>query len=410
MQGSITGVSRPPAPLGSPTVVDLFAGPGGLGEGFRQAGFYISAAVDVDRYACQSLTKNAAPRGTIVIESDVKKLVLTGSVDVVVGGPPCQGFSRVGIPKIKHHRIEVEGKKRVYDPRRTLYKEFIRIVESLRPQFFVMENVPTILSFRGGKVKDEIVREFKAIGYESTPKVLNAADHGVPQIRKRAFFIGNRMGTENPFPEATNMDWKANPQLRLGDETHVLPDYLDVADAIGDLPPLEPGKGEDEVPYPVPPKLTPFQIWAREGSPALYNHVARNHSERDREIFRTLREGQKMSELPPKMQPYRSDIFGDKIKKQSWKRPSSTILSHLQKDGLMYVHPDSRQARTFTPREAARLQSFPDWFRFCGPMTQQFKQIGNAVPPILARQIAEVIKPLLSPVERPLVKYEILTA
>jgi len=397
-------------PIGSPSVVDVFAGPGGLGEGFRQAGFFIAAAVENDEFAYKTLALNAGSRGTLVIKQNVRKLRMRGKVDVVVGGPPCQGFSKVGIPKIKHYRLKERGRERVRDPRRTLYREFVRIVKDLRPQFFVMENVPTILSFRGGKVRDEIIKEFKSIGYESVPNVLNAADYGVPQIRKRAFFVGNRMGIENPFPEATNMDWESNPQLRLGEESHTLPDYLDVADAIGDLPPLEPGTGDDEVPYPVPTKLTPFQAWARDGSPALYNHVARNHSERDREIFRTLKGGQKMSDLPPKMQPYRADIFGDKIKKQSWKRPSSTILSHMQKDGLMYVHPDSRQARTFTPREAARLQSFPDWFRFCGPMTQQFKQIGNAVPPILARRIAGAIKPLLSPVERPLVRYEILTA
>ena len=334
---------------------------------------------------------------------------MSGKVDVIVGGPPCQGFSRVGIPKIRHYRLKEKGGKRVRDPRRTLYKQFVRIVGALEPQFFVMENVPTILSFRGGKVKDEIIRDFRSIGYDTIPKVLNASDYGVPQIRKRAFFIGNRIGVKNPFPASTNADRKEDTQLTL-DGTPVLPKYVSVSEAIGDLPPLEPGGGVDEVQYPVAANLTQYQAWAREGSPMLYNHIARKHSERDREIFRTLKEGQKMSDLPPDMRPYRADIFADKIKKQSWNRPSSTILSHMQKDGLMYVHPDSSQARTFTPREAARLQSFPDWFRFCGPKTQQFKQIGNAVPPILARRIAEAIMPLLKPMERPVVNYEILTS
>lgn len=395
-------------PIGSPSVVDLFAGPGGLGEGFRQAGFFVAAAVDNDEYAYQTLVQNAKPKGTLVIKADVKKLRMSGKVDVVVGGPPCQGFSKVGIPKIRHLKLKEEKKKRVRDPRRTLYKDFIQVVNDLQPQFFVMENVPTILSFRGGKVKEAIIEEFKAIGYETKPVTLNAADYGVPQIRKRAFFIGNRIGMENPIPEKTNMDWEAEPQLKLGETTHPLPDYVDVWDAISDLPFLEPGGGQDELVYPSPAaELTSYQMWARTGSQMLYNHVARNHSDRDRKIFRILKEGEKMVDLPAKLRPYKWSIFKDKIKKQSWHRPSSTILSHMQKDGLMYVHPDSDQARTFTPREAARLQSFPDWYRFSGPMTQQFKQIGNAVPPILARHLAEVIKPLLSPVERPVISADV---
>lgn len=397
------------SPEGAPSVVDLFAGPGGLGEGFREAGFVITAAVDNDGYACKTLNHNAGARGTLVINSDIKRLNLTGRVDVVVGGPPCQGFSHVGMPKIKHQRLKVKGGKRVYDPRRTLYREFVRIVAALRPQFFVMENVPTLLSFRGGKVCNEILREFRAIGYDSDVKILNAADYGVPQVRKRAFFVGNRIGVENPFPTRTHLDRSRNPQLTL-DEVHGLRDYVNVFEAISDLPPLEPKTGTDEAQYPIANRLTEYQLWAREGSPMLYNHVARDHSERDRRIFRRLMEGQKMSDLPPRMRPYRADIFADKIKKQSWDRPSSAILAHMQKDGLMYVHPDSVQARTFTPREAARLQSFPDWFRFRGPMTEQFKQIGNAVPPLLARCIADTIKPLLGSGERPVVKYEILTA
>ena len=399
-------------PIGSPSVVDLFAGPGGLGEGFRQAGFFIAAAVDNDETAYQTLSLNAKQAGNLVLNEDVRKLRMSGKVDVVVGGPPCQGFSNVGIPRIRHQKLTEEGLKRVRDPRRVLWKHFVRIVGEIQPQFFVMENVPTILSFRGGQVKEEIVEQFKSVGYEATPVVLNAARYGVPQIRKRAFFIGNRMGIKNPVPEETNMDWEAEPQLKLGINALPLPDFVHVDDAISDLPPLKPGEGSDEMAYPTPGYLTPYQKWAREGSPKLYNHVARNHSERDRGVFRALKEGQKMSDLPERVQaviPYRKDIFADKIKKQSWSRPSSTILSHMQKDGLMYVHPDSSQARTFTPREAARLQSFPDWYRFCGPMTQQFKQIGNAVPPILARHIAEAIKPLLSPVERPVISARVLT-
>jgi DNA (cytosine-5)-methyltransferase 1 len=393
--------------IGNPSVLDLFAGPGGLGEGFSQAGFFITAAVDNDEYACKTLTQNAGKRGTLVIKNDLRKLNLSGRVDVVVGGPPCQGFSMVGRSKIKQLRMK-EGKTRVIDRRNSLYKHFVRAVSSLNPQFFVMENVPGIFSYRKGKIAKEIVRSFKTIGYDTDVRVLNAAEFGVPQIRKRAFFVGNRLGIVNPFPSRTHADIARSSQLRL-DELGNLHGYVKLIDAISDLPALEPGQGRDDVPYPEPALLSEYQKWAREGSPKLYNHVARFQSGRDRAIFRLLEQGQDMLDLPKELRPYRDDIFADKIKKQSWNKPSSAILAHMQKDGLMYVHPDSNQARTFTPREAARLQSFPDRFRFYGPMTQQFRQIGNAVPPLLARSIAMAIKPFLIPADRPLVQYDVLT-
>ncbi len=392
---------------GSPSVLDIFAGPGGLGEGFSQAGYFITAAVDNDDYAAETLRNNAGKRGTLIIKNDIRELDLSGFVDVVVGGPPCQGFSMVGRPKIKHLK-HGEGKTRVIDRRNSLYKHFVRAVESLNPQFFVMENVPGILSYRGGKIKAEILQSFSSIGYATDVKVLNAAEFGVPQIRKRAFFIGNRLRIENPYPTRTHADLAKKSNLDSKGAVK-LQDYAKVRDAISDLPPLQPSQGSDEVPYPDFLELTAYQRWVREGSPMLYNHVSRFHNDRDRKIFRQLRQGQTMEDLPPESRPYRDDIFKDKIKKQRWNRPSSAILAHMQKDGLMYVHPDSRQARTLTPREAARIQSFPDRFRFYGPMTQQFRQIGNAVPPLLARCIAEAIRPLLKPAERPLVQYNVLT-
>ena len=394
--------------VGSPSVLDLFAGPGGLGEGFSQAGYFITAAVDNDKYAAETLTQNAGKRGTTVINNDLRKLNLSGQVDVIVGGPPCQGFSMVGRSKIRQLRKKA-GKSRVVDKRNSLYKHFVRAVSSIKPQFFVMENVPGIFSYRKGRIAEDIIKSCVAVGYKTSVRVLNAADYGVPQVRKRAFFIGNRLGIDNPFPSPTHGNFSQPSQLTL-DEVRVLRHHVTVKDAISDLPPLEPRGGRDEASYPPAGKLSEYQEWARAGSTTLYNHVARFHSPRDRRIFRLLEEGQKMVDLPKgERPPYRDDIFGDKIKKQSWNKPSSAILAHLQKDGLMYVHPDSQQARTFTPREAARLQSFPDTYRFYGPMTQQFRQIGNAVPPLLAKSIALSIRPHLRPAERPMVHYDLLT-
>jgi DNA (cytosine-5)-methyltransferase 1 len=391
--------------LGRPSVVDLFAGPGGMGEGFRQAGYFVIAAIDNDDHAYDTLVKNASPNGTTVLQRDISNVSLTGRVDVVVGGPPCQGFSMVGRPKISHLKKN-GGKKR--DRRNGLYKHFVRAVKSLNPQFFVMENVPGIFSYQEGKVARQISSDFEDMGYKTESRILNAVEYGVPQVRRRAFFVGNRVGVQNPFPNKTNFDPLRGAQATL-DEPQNLAKCVTLSEAISDLPPLQPGGGLDEVAYPPPGRLTDYERAAREGSQMLYNHVARHHSDRDREVFRLLKEGQDMSDLPdlPKtMIPYRRDIFHDKIKKQSWGKPSSTILAHLQKDGLMYVHPAPDQARTFTPREAARLQSFPDQFRFCGPMTQQFRQIGNAVPPLLAQRLAMVIRPFLNPEDSPSVKCE----
>lgn len=394
------------APDHAPSVLDLFAAPGGMSCGFKEAGYKIVAVLDKDPWGCKTLTHNFGSNGTVVIQGNIERLMVSGRVDVVVGGPPCQSFSVVGRPKINHLKEYSNRSRFIDDKRNRLYKHFVKVVESMQPVFFVMENVPGMLSYRGGRVKDQVLEDFKRIGYSTDMKVLNAADFGVPQVRHRAVFMGNRLGVENPFPDGYHYD----PQDEHSPEDiRGLSPHLTVRDAISDLPPLRAGEGEDEMDYQPASALTLYQRWAREGATKLYNHRARRHSERDRKLFRMLKPGEKMVDLPERLQPYRSDIFKDKIRKQRWDRPSTAILAHMQKDCLMYVHPAKRQARSFTPREAARLQSFRDRYRFMGPMTQQFRQVGNAVPPLAAQAIAAAIRPFLEPLEVPKVQYEKVT-
>jgi len=384
-----------------PSVLDLFAAPGGMSYGFKEAGYQILGAVDNDRWGCETLQYNLGTDGTNVFSGNIETLEVKGEVDVVIGGPPCQSFSRVGLPKIQHLTKHNNRERLIDDKRNSLYRHFVRIVSHLKPQFIVMENVLGMLSFQNGNIKSQVIEGFHSIGYKSDMQILNAADYGVPQIRKRAFFIGNRVGLENPFPKRSHYDPRRTPQNSISEGQSELKPYLTIFDAISDLPSLEPGQGFDIAEYTPDISLTEYQHWARTGAMRLQNHVARKHNQRDRDIFAILEPGQKMTDLPNSLRPYRSDIFKDKIKKQSWNRPSSAILAHMQKDGLMYVHPDRKQARSFTPREAARLQSFHDRYVFKGPITQQFKQIGNAVPPLLAEHVARILRRFIVPLDNP---------
>lgn len=382
-------------------MLDLFSAPGGMSQGFSQAGFRVLATIDIDPWGCATLRQNFSLTGTKIIEADIQSLKLMGQVDVVAGGPPCQSFSQVGKAKINHLTRAGSRERFIDDNRNKLYKEFVKVVDSLQPKFFVMENVAGIESYMGGRVKEEILTDFEKIGYSAEMNVLKAADFGVPQIRRRAIFMGNRLGRRNPFPQEAFVSKPDTQQtdLPLGMQGRW---YRTVRDAISDLPSLQAGGGQDEMAYGARAS-TEYQEWARLGSDHVYNHVARKHSDRDIRLFEALSPGQKMTDLPKeliKLIPYPQTIFKDKIKKQLWDKPSYAIVAHMQKDGLMYIHPDPDQPRSFTPREAARIQSFRDTFRFMGPMTQQFRQIGNAVPPLLAQSIAEAIRPSIEPVGR----------
>lgn len=406
--------------------VELFAAPGGMSLGFKMAGFKPLAAFDIDPRGMQTYSYNfpeaavfAGPEDADVRKLETKRVMETlgisgGELDLVIGGPPCQGFSTVGRVKIASlvrsgvwDHLKVSTPRFIDDPRNVLYKEFVRFVKDLQPKYFVMENVPSMMSYRDGEIVKQIKEDFAAIGYRTDARVLNAVDFGVPQHRKRIIFIGNRLGLPNPFPSPWNtLDAYFEGEKENGRHNGFRPPWrtpVTVWDAIGDLPdPVEgrPKVADAPLEYSKPPQ-SEYQRWAREwgGGPPdgkIHNHVARQHSERDVKVFSIMGEGTLWKHLSPEIKAlygYRDDVFHDKFKRLARDRPSWTVVAHLAKDGYMYIHPT--QPRTITVREAARLQGFPDRFIFRGSRTDQFRQVGNAVPPLLAMAVAIEIKKVL---------------
>lgn len=371
-----------------PTVIDLFCGSGGLSEGFKQAGFNTLMGIDCDHDSIRTFALNhrfaIGVQANIqdITNEDLLKILGDRDVDVVVGSPPCQGFTNIAIPKLR----SLGQPHKVNTSRNRLYREFIRIVQLLKPKFFVMENVKGMLTIENGRIQRDIYLKLSE-EYKITILCKDAADYGVPQHRRRIFVIGNRQGIQNVDPKATHtglpVGRASGPKL--------LP-YVTVRDAISDLPRLKLGAGKNIMKYRAMAKSR-YQNARRRRSKILFNHVARTHCEKHVGLFKMLKQGGWSTHLPRRVHPYRRDIFQDRIKRQRWHSPSSTIIAHIHKDGLMFIHPG--QHRTFTPREAARIQSFDDKYFFVGTQTSIYKQIGNAVPPLLARAIAKDIIKLL---------------
>jgi|APSaa5957512535_1039671.scaffolds.fasta_scaffold10700_2 DNA (cytosine-5)-methyltransferase 1 len=369
------------------TLIDLFSGAGGLSEGFKKEGFEPILGVEIDPYAARTYEKNHGH----ALQCDIRDLSvsklkkITGrKVNVISAGPPCQAFSSVAIAKLR----SLNKSTTTRNPLNKLYQEVLRIVKGLEPDFVVMENVGRMFSIGDGAIKKEIEKQLKN-KYNVTFYYENVADLGIPQARKRGLLIANKLGVENPVFPKTHFNPTSSTYKR-GQKKHIT-----VKEAIHDLPRIQSGGGNELMEYRKIRNLTDYEKERRHSSRYVINHTARNHSDRDKKIFKKLLPGQRISDLPSKYNPYRKDIFPDKIKKQYWDKPSSTILAHLSKDGLMFIHPDSSQNRTFTPREAARLQSFDDTFVFEGPRTQQYLQIGNAVPPLFAQTVAREIYSIL---------------
>lgn len=320
------------------TYIDLFSGAGGFSLGFSKKGFKNIFSIDIELNSCKTYNYNFPNHNVInknileLTNQEIKNLITNNYVHVIIGGPPCQGFSIAG-------NI---GRKFADDPRNKLFKEFVRVVKVVEPTYFVMENVARLYNHNKGETKIEIINDFKNIGYKVECKILNSADYGVPQVRKRIIFIGTKNNQEILFPKKN------------------VSEYVTVKDALSSYPKLESGQ-ESKIP----------------------NHIAMSHSKQMLHKMSFISDGGDRNEIPEQIRPKSGDVR--KYIKYSSKKPSVTVTGDMRK----IFHYE--QNRALTVRELAKLQSFPDDFVFKGTKISQQQQVGNSVPPKMAEAIASVI-------------------
>ena len=344
-----------------PTVIDLFAGVGGLSLGFEMRGFNVLVANEYDKSIAAAYIENH--KNTKMIVGDITSLDLkevfgpyTGKIDVVIGGPPCQGFSQKG------------QRKTIHDERNFLFKYYVAVVELVKPKYFVMENVPNLLTAEGGYFFKEIEELFNKMGYSLEHGVLNASDYGVPQNRRRAIIIGKLNGVAPKLPEPQN-------------------EKVTIWDAISDLAYLQSGEGTDKQEYRNAPE-SKYQKLLRGDSTTLYNHIATKHSPLALERLAMIPPNAGKEVLPK--EHLTKSIYSGTWTRMRKDEISVTITTRFDTPSSgKFTHPFLDRA--ITVREAARIQSFPDDFRFVGNKGSQMKQVGNAVPPLLAAAIAKVI-------------------
>ncbi len=410
---------------GQLTYMELFAGAGGLAEGFLRAGFIPVTHIEMDKYASlttktrltyhylkkenklsvyRTYLKGQISRNELysylpenypfmVIDEEIKKenlailfekieenLMRLGleKIKVIAGGPPCQAYSLVGRARDPYNMEN--------DSRNYLYKLYAEFLKKFEPEVFVFENVPGLLSAGNGRLWEDVKKHFESTGYAVDYKILNAYDSGVLQNRKRVIVIGWRKELDFHYPE-----FKKNEEIT----------NYKVRDILVDLPPLLFGEKiiygnytSEQNPY-----LKKYRLRSKEDFLTL--HITRKINDRDREIYRMAIEMWEKhkkrlmyTDIPEKYRTHRNQkSFLDRFKVVAEDLPCAhTVVAHLAKDGHYYIHPDIKQLRSISVREAARLQSFPDNYYFEGPMTAKFRQIGNAVPPLLAEKIAREIK------------------
>lgn len=344
-----------------PRVIDLFAGVGGLSLGFEKKGFDVVLANEYDASIATSYIANH--KNTKMIVGDITSLdledtfgKLAGTIDVVIGGPPCQGFSQKG------------QRKTIHDERNYLFKYYVSVVELVNPKYFVMENVPNLLTAEGGYFRREIEELFNKLGYSLEYGVLNASDYGVPQNRRRAVIIGKLDGDA--------------PKLPVPKRNKVT-----IWDAISDLAYLESGEGSEEQEYKYPAE-SDYEKMLRKDSSKLFNHRATKHSPLALERLALIPPNAGREVLPE--EHLTKSIYSGTWTRMKKDEISVTITTRFDTPSSgKFTHPFLNRA--ITVREAARIQSFPDDFHFVGNKGSQMKQVGNAVPPLLAAAIAEVI-------------------
>lgn len=398
--------------------IDLFAGASGMSEGFVNAGFNPVAHIEMNSEACQTIQTRAAyhylksnnnlelyyeyikgdiskemffkeiPKHIVdnVLNIEINDNTIEGifklieasnkKIDLIIGGPPCQAYSLLG-----RHQEDIEN-----DPRNKLYIQYGRFLNHFKPSGFVFENVPGMLSANKGQHFKNLKAYFRRIGYEVYHDTLNAVDFGVVQARKRIIIVGWKKEKDFGFPEFEKI---VNP--------------FTVNDAFADLPVLKPGQGFQKTAYTESKNeyLEKFEL--RNGVDFVTQHISRPHNSRDLAIYKNAiqkwnmgKERLKYPDLPEELKTHKNESsFIDRYKVVDGTGVAHTVVAHIAKDGHHYIHPDIKQCRSISVREAARLQSFPDDFYFEGSRTAAFKQIGNAVPPLMANAIAKKMKELL---------------
>lgn len=349
------------------TCLDLFSGAGGLSRGFLDAGFNVVLGVDFDDMALKTFKANHGDAEVMKLDlfnhENLNKIIEflkehNIELDVLVGGPPCQGFS-------------LAGPRNVDDKRNTLYQAMVKLAKMVKPKVVVLENVPGLLKLYDGRGAKRIIEDFSEIGYKMTSKILYAPDYGIPQIRKRVFFVGILNGTKTfEFPKPI-CDSK---------------NYVTCEDAIGDLPALDGIYGDEVQDYPSEP-LTDYQRLMRKNATKLYNHIGTIHDDKTIRLISMVPEGKNYKSLPSEISS--KFKYHEALTRYNSKKPSLTINTGHRS------HFHYKYNRIPTVRESARLQSFPDDFIFYGNKSQQYKQVGNAVPPMLGKQVALKIKEYL---------------
>lgn len=367
---------------GALLAADLFSGAGGMSLGLEEAGFRVVLGVDHYGFAVEthrhhfagmSVEEDLADPATI---ARVAKILRRNKIDVLAGGPPCQPFSRAGRSMIRHRVLT--GAADPHDERRDLWRSFLEVVQLARPRAVVMENVPDMALDREMFILRSMTEELEQIGYSVSARVIDTWRYGVPQMRQRLLLIALRNGFR--------FLWPAESERRVT-----------LWNAIGDMPEVEggwrPAGGASGWTDYFGPR-TEYQKWMRRNiiepdASKLFDHITRPVRADDRAAFESMTHKTKYTDLAPEYQRYRKDIFDDKYKKLDENDLCRTITAHIAKDGYWYIHP--RQPRTLTVREAARIQTFPDNFRFAGPPSVAFKQIGNAVPPLIGQVIGNAV-------------------
>jgi DNA (cytosine-5)-methyltransferase 1 len=372
---------------GAHLAADLFSGGGGLSLGLEDAGYRVVLSADKD---CESVETHRHHFGGLALDWDlgdttnvaeIGRLVSASGVELLAGGPPCQPFSKAGRSKIRH-RVR-HGLRDPKDERRDLWRSFLEVVRIALPPAVLMENVPDMALDREMFILRAIVHELENLGYAVEQRLVETWRYGIPQFRQRLILVALRDRCAFRWPDET-------------------PDKVTVWNAIGDLPEVEggwrPEGGADGwADYEGP--ISEYQTRMRVGvddqdARKVRDHITRPVREDDERAFQLMDATTRYSDLPDQVKRYRDDIFDDKYKRLDEDGLSRTITAHIAKDGYWYIHP--RQNRTLTVREAARLQSFPDWFRFAGPPSAAFRQIGNAVPPGLAKHLAQAVRTSLA--------------